>query len=157
MLTGVTRTPCNNLRGWELIGLCGPNQSQKAAEQLGPEVPLAECASLESWAREFNQCAFVITVDSGPMHFADALELPVIALFGQGKLPLWAPSGKQSVHLSHQDDPDFYVCHPIDQNIPLGQKFMNRITVEEVLAAAASAERYTVALSPAPYSNELSR
>ena len=68
--------------------------------------------------------------------FTALFALTVIALFGQGKLPLWAPSGPNSVVIAHQDDPDFYVCHPIDENAHLGQKFMNRITVEEVLAAA---------------------
>lgn len=127
-------------RGWEVAGLCGPKQSGKAAEQIGTETPMRECGSLEDWAREFNQAAFTITVDSGPMHLADALDVPVIALFGVGKLPLWAPSGPRSIVLSHQDDPDFHVCHPLEANVPLGQKFMNRITAEEVIRAAAQFE-----------------
>lgn len=122
-------------REWEQVALCGPGQKEKALEQVGPEVPIIECGSIQNWADEFNQCAFVITLDSGPMHLADAMGIPVIALYGQGKLPLWAPSGPRSVCLSHQDDPDFYVCHPIDENSHLGQIFMNRITIEEVLYA----------------------
>jgi ADP-heptose:LPS heptosyltransferase len=125
-------------KGWEVVGLCGPKQTESGRAQLGPNIPMIECGSVESWSREFNQCAFVITIDSGPMHLADAMDVPVIALFGQGKLPLWAPSGQDSIVLAHQDDPDFYVCHMLDEYIPLGQKFMNRITVEEVLAAANS-------------------
>jgi ADP-heptose:LPS heptosyltransferase len=70
------------------------------------------------------------------MHLAEAIDIPVIALYGQGKLPLWAPSGPHSVVIAHQNDPDFFVCHPIDENTHLGQKFMDKITVEEVLAAA---------------------
>ena len=124
----------------EVVGLCGPNQSDAARKQVGTALPIQECRSIEDWAREFNRCAFVITLDSGPMHLADALQVPVIALFGQGKLPLWAPSGPGAIVLSHQDDPDFQVCHPIDANIPLGQKFMNRITVEEVMAAVEKVE-----------------
>jgi len=102
---------------------------------VGSDIPLIECGSIQSWAKEFNQCAFVITVDSGPMHLADALDVPVIALFGQGKLPLWAPSARCSVALAHRDE-EFFVCHPIVANTHLGQKYMNKITVEEVLAAA---------------------
>jgi len=122
-------------QGWELAAFCGPKQTERARRQVGPGVPLVECGSVESWAAEFNQCSFLITLDSGPMHLADAMEVPVIALFGQGKLPLWAPSGKHSIVLAHQDDPEFQVCHPIDENTALGQKYMNKITVEEVLGA----------------------
>jgi heptosyltransferase-1 len=120
---------------WELVVLCGPNQTGKAREQVGGKLPVCECGSVEQWAEQLNRCTLAISVDSGPMHLADAMEVPVIALYGQGKLPLWAPSGPASIVLAHQDSPDFFVCHPIDANIPLGQKFMNKITVEEVLQA----------------------
>jgi ADP-heptose:LPS heptosyltransferase len=69
------------------------------------------------------------------MHLADALGIPVIALFGQGKLPLWAPSGQQSRIVTHQDDPDFFLCHPIEENTAFARQFMDRISVAEVLAA----------------------
>lgn len=131
-------------RGWEVVGLCGPNQSAQGRAQLGPDVPLVECGGVESWAREFNDCAFIITIDSGPMHLADAMGIPVVALFGQGKLPLWNPSGPQSIVIAHRDK-EFFVCHPIDANTHLGQKYMNRISVEEVLQAA---ERIENALLP---------
>ena len=70
------------------------------------------------------------------MHLADALNVPLVALFGQGKLPLWAPSSGRSRFVHHQDDSDFAICQPIFENIPLGQKFMNRIGTDEVLEAA---------------------
>ena len=122
-------------RGWEVVALCGPGQTAKAREQVGAKIPAFECASIEQWAEQFNRCTLAISVDSGPMHLADAMDVPVIALYGQGKLPLWAPSGASSIVLAHQDSPEFFVCHPIDENIHLGQKFMNKITVEEVLQA----------------------
>lgn len=137
---------CTQLRSrhWELTGLCGPGQTGRAREQLGSGVKLVECDSIHAWAREFNRCAFVISVDSGPMHLADAMGVPVVALFGQGKLPLWAPSHPKSVALARRDR-DFFVCHPIDANTALGQKYMNRITVADVLTAAGS-----LAVEPAP-------
>ncbi len=128
--------------GWEIVGLCGPNQTAAAREQIGDDVPLTECGSIQSWADQFNQCSFVISVDSGPMHLADALAVPVVALFGQGKLPLWAPSATGSVALTRRDA-EFFVCHPVVANIPLGQKYMNKITVEDVLAAVAEIPKTT--------------
>ena len=124
-------------QGWEVVALCGPNQTSKAREQVDAELPVYESSSLEQWAEQFNQCTLVITLDTGPMHLADAMDVPVIALYGQGKLPLWAPSGPGSIVLAHQDSPDFFVCHPIEENTHLGQKFMNKISVDEVLEAAA--------------------
>jgi ADP-heptose:LPS heptosyltransferase len=122
-------------KGWEIRVLCGPGQRALALEQADVGAEVVECGSIEQWAAQFARSTLVVTLDSGPMHLADALGLPVIALFGQGWLPLWAPSGRLSRVIAHQDDPDFAVCHPIDANAPLGQKYMNRITVEEVLAA----------------------
>jgi heptosyltransferase I len=123
--------------GWAVVVLCGPNQMGKAREHVGTELPIFENSSLEQWAEQFNRCTLVVTLDTGPMHLADALDVPVIALYGQGKLPLWAPSGSRSIVLAHQDSPDFFVCHPIEENTHLGQKFMNKISVEEVLEAVA--------------------
>jgi len=119
----------------EVIGLCGPGQMEQTRQELQAVVPLKECDSIESWAAALNECAAVVALDSGPMHLADALGISTIALFGQGKLPLWAPSSSRSRTISHQNDADFVLCQPIDRNASLGRKFMNRITVDEVLAA----------------------
>jgi hypothetical protein len=121
--------------GWEVVAYCGPKQSERARQQVGGDVPVIECGSIEGWAREFNGCSLVISLDSGPMHLADALDVPVIALFGQGKLPLWAPSGKLSRVIAHRDS-EFFVCHPVDANTVLGQKYMNKISEREVIDAA---------------------
>jgi len=121
--------------GSEIRVFCGPGQCSLAEQHVGTGLPVVECGSVESWARELNQCRLMVTLDSGPMHLADALGIPVVALFGQGWLPFWAPSAKGSRVLAHQNDPDFAVCHPIEENTPLGQKYMNRITVDEVFSA----------------------
>ncbi len=124
--------------GWEVVGLAGPGQRATAKEQLGTDVPVEESHTLQALADVLSTLECLVTVDSGPMHLADAIGVPVVALFGQGKLPLWAPSGPRSRVISHQADPDFFVCHPIEQNVPLGRKFMDRITVAEVLAGLHS-------------------
>jgi ADP-heptose:LPS heptosyltransferase len=120
-------------RGCEVRVFCGPGQTRFAQEQVGSGLDIVECGSVESWGPELSSCAAIVTLDSGPMHLADAIGVPVVALFGQGWLPFWAPSGKHSRVIAHQDDPDFTVCHPIDENIPLGQKYMSLIRVGEVL------------------------
>lgn len=121
--------------GWALTGLCGPGQSAVAREELGPSVPLVECLSVEDWVRQLQRFAAIVTLDSGPMHLADALGVPLVALFGGGPLPLWAPSGTRCRVLSPQADPDFFVCHPVDSCTEAGRRFMSRIDAREVLAA----------------------
>ncbi len=120
---------------WEVRGLGGPQQSSATSHELGGKVPVEECSTIETWAEKLGSLDCLVTVDSGPMHLADALGVPVVALFGQGKLPLWAPSGPRSRVVSHQTDPDFYPCHPIERNAPIGRMFMDRIEVAEVLYA----------------------
>ena len=127
-------------RGWRPRGLCGPGQKQIAESETGKAIEFSECSSIESWAKQLNQFSAVVTLDTGPMHLADALGIPVIALFGASILPLWAPNGKRSRVIAHHDDPDFQVCHPVDENLERARGFMRRITVEEVLQALESLE-----------------
>jgi ADP-heptose:LPS heptosyltransferase len=126
--------------GFEAVSFCGPGQETLAREQTGG-VPTTFCRSIEDWARTLSRCRLVVTLDTGPMHLADALGVPVIALFGTGLLPLWAPSSGQSVVISHQDAPDFAVCQPVEENTGLGRKFMGRISSGEVIEAARAVLR----------------
>ena len=120
--------------GHDLKCLCGPGQEAMAKVQAG-DVEVAACGSIDDWARALSACRLVVTLDTGPMHLADALGIPVVALFGPGLLPLWAPSGRESTVVAHQDGPDGVVCHQVDSNIELGRMSMERISVEEVLSA----------------------
>ena len=126
-------------RGYEVVALCGPGQSALTSGQLHSEVSIHECGSVAEWSRELAQLNLLVTLDSGPMHLAEAVGTPVVALFGQGLLPLWAPSHPGSEIVTHQGDADFRVCLPAGANIANGQEFMRRISVEEVLEAVARA------------------
>jgi heptosyltransferase III len=131
----VCETKAKNI---EVVGLCGPGQAELAQKQLLRSVELQECNSIESWAEALTDCDLVVSLDSGPMHLADALGIPTVALFGQGQLPLWAPSNPRSVVISHQNHADFVPCQPVNENTGSGQKFMSRITVSEVVLAIES-------------------
>lgn len=125
--------------GWQLVGLCGPQQSAAARAALGENIPVTECGSLTQWAQELARSRVAVTLDTGPMHLAAALGVPLVALFGQGLLPLWQPAGPRSVIVSHQADADFKPCHPLEENWERGASWMRRITVAEVLAAVEKA------------------
>jgi len=122
-------------RGCECVGLCGPGQRIEAEQIFQADVKVLECGSVAEWAARLQEFSFLVTLDSGPMHLNDALGRPVVALFGQGSLPLWAPTHPDSVVVTHQGDPDFRLLAPTEANTASGEEFMRRITVAEVLKA----------------------
>lgn len=86
-------------------------------------------------AKAIKQLDLMITTDTGPMHLANILDVPLIALFGPTLTSKNAPRGKHSSVLMSgincspcQDTGGFYSC----------EKFacMERITVGDVIAKA---------------------
>ncbi|NDG70355.1 MAG: hypothetical protein EBY32_03440 [Proteobacteria bacterium] len=118
-------------QGFVVQGICGPEQKQQTREMLGIE-EITECTTIKSWVKSLLEINLLISLDSGPMHLADALGVPLIALFGPGQLPMWAPSGKFARVLHHQEPPHFLPIHQIDGNEKLGEALMEKITVDEV-------------------------
>ncbi|OGV63975.1 MAG: hypothetical protein A2283_11925 [Lentisphaerae bacterium RIFOXYA12_FULL_48_11] len=120
-------------KGFTPVVFCGPGQKETAARIIGACSDIVESNNIEEFARNLSGVKLVVSLDSGPMHLADALGIPVIGLFGPGKLPLWAPSGKFSVVIHHQDKAESVPCHQVDECVEIGLKAMDLINVEEVL------------------------
>ena len=122
-------------KGFNPVVFCGPGQKEAAMRIIGTHSDVVESSSIEEFALNLSAVKFVVSLDSGPMHLADSLGIPVIGLFGPGKLPLWVPSGKLSVVIHHQDKAESVPCHQVDTSIEIGLKAMDLINVEEVLDA----------------------
>lgn len=120
--------------GYQISGICGPGQNEECSVTLEGS-PVNQAETVAEWIAYLNNTDLLITLDTGPMHLADSMGVPLVALFGPGQLPMWAPSGRFSVTVHHQDAPDFFPCHQVEENIALGKKWMGRITVDEVYAA----------------------
>jgi lipopolysaccharide heptosyltransferase I len=87
-------------------------------------------------AEFYARCSVVVTNDSGPMHIAAAVGTPVIAIFGPTDPALTGPYGKQHIVLRAGVD-----CSPCLKDRCVHQppmECMEKVTVEEVLAAIAS-------------------
>ncbi len=78
-------------------------------------------------------CALVITNDSGPMHIAAALGVPVVAMFGPTDEQRSGPWGDG--HAVIVRDPGCRPCYN-SECIEQGHPCMQRIDVETVLQAA---------------------
>jgi ADP-heptose:LPS heptosyltransferase len=123
--------------GETVVAMGGPGQDASLRQAVGPSPAIILCTSIASWIERLSGLEAVIAIDSGPTHLGDALGIPLVALYGSGQLPLWAPSGPRSVALHRQNDPDYTPIHPVDANIPRGLELMARHTVEDVLHALA--------------------
>lgn len=88
--------------------------------------PLMHVAALAARAGAF------VGNDSGPMHLAAAAGARVVGLFGPGTPEMFSPVGPQAAYIHHK-----LHCNPCDQVhcVYPDNPCMNRITVEEVLAA----------------------
>lgn len=140
-------------RGFSPALLCGPGEAEAARRaagvSLGEPAPhgsadsaceatplrVLEAASAADWPRLLAACGAVVSVNTGPMHIADALDIPLVVLDGASRLPLWAPEGPRSAVLQHQERAPEAPPHPTASNGPAVQRaVMALVTPEEVLA-----------------------
>jgi heptosyltransferase-2 len=77
------------------------------------------------------RCAAFVSNDSGAMHVAAALGVPVTAIFGPTDERVTAPAGERHVVVRHE-----VFCRPCHlRDCPIDHRCMKRITVDDVVAA----------------------
>ena len=86
------------LQFW-IIGSAGEREQQAQILQIAGNdaadiLPLAGKTSLAGMTEALRHCGAVLCNDSGPMHAAAALQVPVVALFGPTRPDLTGPYGK---------------------------------------------------------------
>lgn len=88
--------------------------------------------TLEELIRELRKCTLLLTNDTGTMHLATLLGVPVVAIFGSTEPTLTGPLGRRSVVVRHQVE-----CSPCFlRECPLDFRCMKAVTAEEVARAA---------------------
>ncbi|AKU51585.1 glycosyltransferase family 9 protein [Xanthomonas arboricola] len=80
------------------VAVFGPPQSQALAEYVAGDahVNLVGMDTPDNWPALLRRASLVVTVDSGPLYFCDAMDIPVIGLHGRTRLseagPYWDSS-----------------------------------------------------------------
>jgi ADP-heptose:LPS heptosyltransferase len=103
-----------------------------APEQRARVSDLTGRSSFGQTAALLEQLDVLVSSDSGPMHIADAMEVPIVALFSTHNYPgIWAPVNGRSVVIYHEIE-----CGPCWRpTCPVGNRCMSNITPAEVFAA----------------------
>lgn len=70
---------------------------------------LAGNLSLQELAAFLAQAQVLLTVDTGPLHIAQAVNIPVVALFGPSNPAVWGPRGIHDILLYQKND-----CSPCE-------------------------------------------
>jgi heptosyltransferase II len=120
---------------WILFGTAADSERGAAIESaLG-----AHClnrigqTTLDQLAAELGECALLLTNDTGTMHLATLIGIPVVAIFGSTEPRLTGPLGTGHAILRHQVE-----CSPCFlRECPIDFRCMKAVSVEEVVAAVS--------------------
>lgn len=127
-------------RGFDREVFVGPGQATEGS-LLEPIANVVSIRSIDEWKHALASCEIVVTLDTGPMHLADAMKIPTVALFGSSVLPLWAPSLSLSVVLDHSTELEGLPCQQVERFVDLGNQAMDLISVDEVMDAVELVEK----------------
>jgi heptosyltransferase-2 len=120
------------------IAIVGTAQDGPLAESISkdldvPPVNLTGRTSLRQLAAVISRADLMVTNDSGPMHLANALQVPVVALFGPTDPRVTAPFQEPSTCLHHQAP-----CWPCSyRDCPFDHRCMLSLEPDEVYEACA--------------------
>ena len=126
---------------WRLFGApgekaLGEDLSQRLAATTTPHTNLVGKTRLAELIAELRSCQLLLTNDTGTMHLAAALGVPVVALFGSTEPSLTGPTGSGHRILRHH-----VPCSPcFKRECPFGHyQCLHGITVEKVTATVLDA------------------
>jgi lipopolysaccharide heptosyltransferase II len=127
-------------RQWDAsVVITGGRGETKIAEDIAgmmtsSSLNLAGKTGIREMMAMIKRCNFFITNDSGPMHIAAAFDVPLVAIFGSTDHTTTFPLARQTALVRKQVD-----CAPcMKRECPTDHRCMMEVTVEDVLAAAAT-------------------
>jgi len=129
-------------KGYKIVILGGPGDrgiaQQIMTKMHNPFINMVGNNNISQAASFLKKCSLFISTDTGPMHIASSLGVPIIAILGRNQPGLsptrWGPHNKNS-RLLHKD----VGCKEcLAHNCKKGFLCLKAITVEDVLEAAES-------------------
>ncbi|HEY1583210.1 MAG TPA: lipopolysaccharide heptosyltransferase II, partial [Chthoniobacterales bacterium] len=124
---------------WVLLGTRKDEDvgKQITAAMAGSCLNLIGQTTLEQLIVELRKCRLLLTNDTGTMHLATLLGVPVVAIFGSTEPRLTGPLGSGNRVVRHQVE-----CSPCFlRECPLDFRCMKAVGVEEVAALVAELGR----------------
>jgi lipopolysaccharide heptosyltransferase II len=121
---------------WVLFGTEKDKEAGAAiAAELGDQCTnLIGKTTLDELIAELRKCRLLLTNDTGTMHLATLLGVPVVAVFGSTEPSLTGPLGTKNRIVRHRVE-----CSPCFlRECPLDFRCMKAVSVEEVVAAVAA-------------------
>jgi heptosyltransferase-2 len=124
-------------RGYQVVLFSGPGPELSSAREIARKQPeiinLAGKTSIEELINTIALCNLFITNDSGPMHLANALSIPVVAVFGPTDYHSTGPIQSQYRIITTDEE-----CAPCMERVcPLKHhNCMKNITVDMVVSAS---------------------
>jgi len=113
-------------------GSAGDAELYRAIEKLGPFNGLDLCGvtTVRENLSVYKRADLFFGVDSGPMHMAAAMGVPVVALFGPTDERKWGPWGEGHTVVTRR-----LPCHPCKPHKCSDNLCMKQISVEDALEA----------------------
>jgi heptosyltransferase-2 len=116
-----------------VIGAKGeePLGREIASRMTAPCAVLSGSTSIRELMAVIKRCSVLVTNDTGPMHMASALGVPVVAIFGPTDWRTTSPYGREQALLRHPVE-----CAPcMLRECPIDHRCMTGVTVEQVYDA----------------------
>lgn len=119
--------------GANIILTWGPGQlpdAEKIRSTMKSVAHIAPATTLKQYGALLKRCAIVVTNDSGPMHIAAALRVPVLGIYGPTNPTLQGPFGPQHV-VVRKENLDCLGCNLT--KCPIGHPCMLELSVDAVM------------------------
>jgi ADP-heptose:LPS heptosyltransferase len=121
--------------GWSIVLPWGPGQETEAQDvrkRMHQPAYIPPATTLLQLAALFEQCAWVVTNDSGPMHIAAASGSRVLGIFGPTHPELQGPYGSSHATI-RREGLECLGCNLT--KCPIGNLCMTELTVDAVFSA----------------------